>query len=210
MTKYLTALALLAVLALAAVLQPAPARANGVPIRIPLSYLTGLSSWGPVEARGEAELSFSEAIVRLDARGLPALTGEQYQLWLVKSGTNKAATVGTFTAPGGVAGFTGKVSDMEGYDYDLLIITVEPLNDTDPAPSAKRSIGGFFTPVRAPESAAGSGVSADAQPATLPQTGDVLPAPVAANPTRRLIASSLIGGGALVLLITARRRKATR
>jgi len=33
-------------------LAPQPAYANGVPIRVPLTYLAGLSNWGPPEARG--------------------------------------------------------------------------------------------------------------------------------------------------------------
>ncbi len=196
---------LLALLALA--LLPRPAHANGVPIRIPLSYLSGLSNYGAPDARGEAELSFSEAFLRLDARGLPALRGEVYQVWLVKSGTNKAVAVGTFNGgPDGVAGFTGKLTSVEGYDYDLLLITVEPAADADPAPSAKRSIGGFFTPINKQEQAAG--ITPDTQPATLPNTGEV--APDTGNGARHGIAMLLFGLGGLSAFASLKRMRSTR
>lgn len=119
---------LLAVLLLGcAALTARPAAANGIPIRVPLTYLAGRSTWGPTDARGEAAIRYSEAALRLDARGLPQLTGETYAVWLVKSGTNKAVAVGTFTSPGGVAGFTGKLANLDGYEYDLVMITAESL-----------------------------------------------------------------------------------
>ena len=40
----------------------------------------------------------------------------------------------------------GKIVGIDGYDYDLLQITVEPVPAPDPAPSSKRSNGGYFTP----------------------------------------------------------------
>lgn len=92
-------------------------------------------------------MSFAAALIRIDVRGLPALTGETYQAWLVKSATNQAVPVGAFPGdPGGIAGYTGKLTNLEGYDYDLLMITVEPVADTDPGPSARRVVGGFFQP----------------------------------------------------------------
>lgn len=198
----LLALALLAAL----VLVPSAVRANGVPIRIPLTYVNGLSNWGPVDARGEAEVALAEAIVKLDARGLPVLTGETYQVWLAKSGTNKAISVGTFNAaPDGTAGFTGKLTGLDGYDYDLVLLTVEPLADPDPAPSAKRSIGGYFSPLKKQDSSA-PGIAADTQPATLPNTGDTLPAPNSASRHGPAIVLFVFGG--LMLYLTARRRRA--
>jgi hypothetical protein len=187
-------------------LAPRPARANGVPIRVPLTYLSGLSNWGPPEARGEAELSFSEALIRVDVRGLPALKNESYQLWLGKSGTNKATVAGSFTvAADGVGGYTGKLTAMEGYDYDLVLITVEPSPDADPAPTAKRSIGGFFTPIKKQDSP--GGIASDVQPAALPNTGDV---PAAAQPepsNRRKLAMMLFGIGGVSMFLAVRRAK---
>ncbi|HZQ38256.1 MAG TPA: anti-sigma factor [Dehalococcoidia bacterium] len=187
-------------------------RANGVPLRIPLAYLAGLSNWGPQDATGSVEMSFAEGIVKLDAKGLPQLSGQQYQLWLVKSATNKAFSLGTFSADANRAvAYTGKISGIDGYDYDLLQITVEPVPDPDPAPAAQRSIGGFFTPIKQVDNGSG-GISSDVMPASLPNTGDA-PADVApGQPTahglsRHALGILLIGVGATVLITTLRRRR---
>ncbi len=208
-----TGLAVLA-LALAALLfgtgAASPARANGVPLRIPLSYLAGLSNWGPTDASGSVEMSFAEGIVKLDAHGLPQLNGQQYQLWLVKSATNKAFSLGTFNADAsGAVSYAGKISGIDGYDYDLVQITVEPVPDPDPAPAAQRSIGGFFTPIKQVDNGTG-GITSDVMPATLPNTGDAPAAvstPTAHRLSRHALGVVLIGVGAVVLITTLRRRR---
>jgi hypothetical protein len=204
----------LALLAVALGLLAMPSRAahaNGVPIRIPLSYLSGLSNWGPQEAHGEAEISYAEALIKVDAEGLTPLKNENYQLWLVKSGTNRAVPIATFNAPAdGIVGYTGTMKGLDGYDYDLVIITVEPAADSDPSPSDKRSIGGFFAPLKKPDPAAPAG-SSDTMPAVLPNTGDAVPPPPTPkqNP-RHAIALALfaIGGASLYLTIRRPRRPA--
>lgn len=182
------------------------AQANGVPMRIPLSYLTGVSNYGPQDAGGNAELSFSEGILKLDVTGLPALTNETYQVWMVKSGTNKAVAVGTFnTGADGTGGFTGKLTGLDGYDYDLISLTVEPVPDSDPAPSAKRTIGGFFTPIKKQDVPVAGGVISDTQPATLPNTGDRVPQQ---NHGRRHAAAALLFAvGGVSAYLTLRRRR---
>lgn len=183
------------------------ARANGVPMRVPLTYLAGLSNSGPTDARGEAEISFAEGLIRVDVRGLPRLNGELYQVWLAKSGTNRAVAVGSFnTGADGLGGYSGRMSGLEGYDYDLVILTIEPQPDPDPAPSAKRSIGGFFTLIQKPGPGAPALV-ADTRPSELPRTGDVPAAPARGN--REWAALALIGAGG-ALLKMAQRRKAQR
>ncbi len=187
-------------------------RANGVPLRIPLSYLSGLSNWGPQDAAGSVEMSFAEDIVKLDAHGLPQLSGQQYQLWLVKSATNKAFSLGTFNADAsGAVSYSGRISGIDGYDYDLLQITVEPVPDPDPAPAAQRSIGGFFTPIKQVDNGSG-GINSDVQPASLPNTGDAPAAAPAATHglSRHALGIVLIGVGATVLITTLRRRRPAR
>jgi hypothetical protein len=194
----------LALLLLAFALAPGWALANGVPLRVPLTYLAGLSNSGPTDARGEAEISFAEGLIRVDVRGLPRLSGEVYQVWLAKSGTNKAVAVGTFnTGPDGVGSFSGRLTDLEGYDYDLIILTIEPQPDPDPAPSAKRSIGGFFTLIQRSEGRAPALVS-DTRPAEPPKTGDLPPAP--RKGAREGAALALFGTGGALLLLAQRRR----
>lgn len=182
---------------------PEQAAANGVPVRIPLTYLSGLSTWGPQEARGEAELSFSEAMLRVDIRGLPALAGETYHLWLVKSATNKATAAGTFTSDGSLASYTGALTGLDGYDYDLLMVTVEPAADLDPLPSARRSLGGFFTAIKKSENA--SAIISDTQPAELPKTGEAAPSLGDAMPSR--LGLTLIGLGVVVIVVMMKRTR---
>lgn len=197
-------LAVTAVLGWASGMGAAVARANGVPLRIPLTYLAGLSNSGPTDARGEAELSFAEGLIRVDVRGLPRLTGEVYQVWLVKSGTNRAVAVGSFnTGPDGLGGYSGRMVGLEGYDYDLVILTIEPQPDPDPAPSGKRSIGVFFTLIQKPERGAPA-LAADTRPAELPKTGDPPSAPT--NGNRRWAALALFGTGGALLLLAQRGR----
>jgi hypothetical protein len=179
------------------------AAANGVPIRIPLAYLSGLSTWGPQEARGEAELSFSEAFLRVDIRGLPALSGESYHLWLVKSATNKATAAGSFTSDGSLASYTGTLTGLDGYDYDLLMVTVEPSADADPLPSGKRSLGGFFTAIKKAENT--SSIISDTQPAELPKTGEAAPVSGDAAPNR--LGLTLIAVGVVAVLFTLKRTR---
>lgn len=200
--------AVLALTVLGALVAPGRARANGVPIRIPLAYVPGLSNAGPQDARGEAEISFSEALVRLDARGLTPLAGEQYVIWLAKSGTNRAVAVGPLTVgPDGTAGYTGKLAGLDSYDYDLVILTLEPQPDTHPTPSEKRSIGGFFQPIKRTEQAA-PGIASDTMPATLPNTGE--PAPAAPRAGNRISGVMLMVGGGMVLFLTMRRWRVRR
>jgi len=197
---------LLGVVAALVVLAPAlrfggdRAYANGVPIRIPLTWLSGLSTYGSPEAAGEAELSFAEAVIRLDARGLPALAGESYRIWLVKSGSNRSIAVGSFRGnANGVAGYTGKLN-VEGYDWDLLIVTVEPEPDADPAPSDRRTIGGFFQSLKRQDNPGSIGT--DTQPATLPDTGDG--ADLRRQEPRSRLGVALIVGGVVLALTVIR------
>lgn len=184
---------------------PTPARANGVPQRIQLAYQPGLSNWGPQDARGEAELSFAEMVVHVEASGLPALDGESYALWLANSSTNKAVPVGALAlGPDGSAAYDGKLTNLDGYDYDLLMVTVQPGTAAAGAPSAKRSIGGFFTAIKKQDAAA---VPSDTQPTTLPNTGDATP-PTPVN-HRHTIALALfaLGGASLYLTMRTLRTK---
>jgi hypothetical protein len=131
------------------------------------------------------------------------LRSETYQLWLGKSGTNKAVAVGSFNGGvDGIAGYTGKLAGLDGYDYDLLLITVEPSPDPDPAPSNKRSIGGFFTPIKKQDNGAG-GVASDVQPASLPNTGESVP-DTSGSP-RHTLAMILFALGGLSMFAAMRR-----
>lgn len=156
------------------------ARANGVPTLVRLSYLDGLSNWGPREASGTLELALGEGYVKVDAVGLPRLNNEQYQGWLVNSQSNDAISIGTFNAaPSGGTSYKGTLPTTPNFGFDLFIVTVEPSPDDIPTPSDRRTIGGRFSLIgqRNPDGSfaapntfgAGGGA---AGPKQLPNTGD--------------------------------------
>lgn len=172
-------------------------RANGVPTIILLSYIEGLSTWGPQDATGEVEISFSEGYARVTASGLPALGADRdYQGWLVNSDSNAAVTIGRFDADqNGEISFEGTLPPIDDFGFDLFLITVEPDPDAGLQPTADRTIGGYFSLVTAaatdPQSSADTAASGavqqqegqqegqqqdqqplQQQPAELPSTGD--------------------------------------
>ena len=52
-------------------------------IKIFLNYLPEFSNYGPTDASGVAEISIGEAWVDLTIDGLPQLTDEHYEAWLI-------------------------------------------------------------------------------------------------------------------------------
>lgn len=163
--------------ALAAV---APARANGVPISVALKYME-LSNFGPKEATGTADLLFAEGIVRVNATGLPALSDQRYQAWLVNSEQGDAISAGRFNADAsGKVAFQGSLPPISNFGFDLLILTVESEPDDAPQPSERRSIGGRFSLVgqtavdgtKETASQAAGAAGGVGAPRQLPNTGD--------------------------------------
>ena len=98
-------------------------QANGTPIRIVLSYLNGVSSFGPRNATGVAELITSEGEVRLQAAGLQKLgDDEQYELWISSTTANERMPLGPDGAPLAPFGFMkvtipGKTGSTGGQAY---------------------------------------------------------------------------------------------
>lgn len=144
-----------------------PAQANGTPIRIVLSYLNGVSNFGPQNATGTAELITSEGEVRLTAAGLQKLPdNEQYRLWIVSNTTNERMSLATFDATETPNGTVSRVDvvlrdPIPEKPWDLMVVTVEARGSEPTAPSQRRAIAGRFPTVP------GGG----AQPAQLPNTG---------------------------------------
>ena len=157
----------------------AVARANGVPTIVELSYLDGLSTWGPEDATGELEISFGEGYARLSTFGLPALPGRVYQGWIVNSESYDAISIGRFNADAAdEVAFEGTLPTITEFGFDLFIITVEPDPDDAPQPTGDRSIGGRFSlvgpdPTESTSAAdITSGADTTQQPGQLPATGD--------------------------------------
>jgi hypothetical protein len=130
---------------------PAPASANGSTIRVALSYLPGVSNWGPDNATGMVELVRAEGDVRLSVLGLPRLTDGLYQLWLVdlKSGTQYS--LGKFNVTANGQGDLETVADIQNVQFDLVVISVEPEPDPSSNADSRLSIAGrYAAPVATP------------------------------------------------------------
>jgi hypothetical protein len=148
------------------------ARGNGVPTLVDLSYIE-LSNSGPEDATGVAELIFAEGIVRVEADGLPTLTGELYQGWLVNSEQGDAISAGTFNADAeGVVSYEGVLPPIADFGFDLFILTIEPDPDDAPQPTERRSIGGYFTLIGDATTDGASSETPLNEPGELPATGD--------------------------------------
>lgn len=146
--------------------------ANGVPVMVQLSYID-LSNSGPRDATGTAELVLAEGLVRLQAVGLPALTGKRYQGWLVNSQGGDAVSIGRFNADAsGRVAYNGTLPPIADFGFDLVILTIEPEPDTAPQPSGERSIGGYFSLVGQRAADGSRGEAASGAPGRLPNTGD--------------------------------------
>lgn len=152
------------------------AQANGVPTLVRLSYLDGLSNWGPRDASGTLELALGEGYAKVDAVGLPRLSGQKYQGWLVNSQSNDAISIGSFNAGASTTSYRGTLPTVPNFGFDLFIITVEPDPDDAPTPSSQRAIGGRFSLI-GQRNADGSFADpaaggASGGPRQLPNTGD--------------------------------------
>ena len=105
----------------------APAAANGNPVSIVLSYLTGISTWGPTNATAVAEFIAKEGEVHLAATGLPQLRGEHYQVWVANDATGEYMALGTFNAADDDVAKVDLYLDDAVPDrgWNLLLISVE-------------------------------------------------------------------------------------
>lgn len=166
-----------------------PVAANGAPIKIFLNYLPEFSNYGPTDASGVAEISIGEAWVDLTIDGLPQLTDEHYEAWLIGAGEQQMISVGTFNsgADGHVDYFV-ELSELPDIDYRFFVVTVETDSDDNPEPDPRRTIAGIFPDpklqivIETPTPTLEAGVTATLgppitpnAPGTLPVTGVPLP-----------------------------------
>ena len=163
------AAAALVLLAVAASVRPGDARANGVPQLVKLTYLTGVSNWGPKEAEGVLEFSFAEAYARVDVKNLKPADGFTYEGWLT-GGAGAPFLVGKITTQAsGIGLLDAKLTNLRRFDYDTFVIAARgpavPAGEMPP----QLSIAGRFT-VLADKS--GGSAGGDLRPAELPNTGE--------------------------------------
>ncbi|HHX64923.1 MAG TPA: FliA/WhiG family RNA polymerase sigma factor [Chloroflexi bacterium] len=125
---------------------PYVALANGTGVTVYLGYLPEVSSWGNLEAEGEAYVNIGEGYLNLQVTGLPSRDDVQYEVWLVPAeDRQRMISVGTFEVDeSGAASAEYYRQDLPVLEYRFLVITAEPSSDTDPAPDEKRALAGVF------------------------------------------------------------------
>jgi len=140
-------------------------RAEAFPVRVILSHVPKVSTFGPPQATGVALLTLSEGDVRADFVDLPVLgESDRYALWLRRSDTGAVYFLGTFNASGLPVTHVDLLlpEPIPDAGWDTVLVTVEPEPDPDPAPDARIVLVGALP---------GTPVELDLLPPTLPQTG---------------------------------------
>lgn len=170
-----------------------PARANGVPQMVKLTYLEGVSNWGPKDAEGVLQFSFAEAYARLEVKNLKPVDGYSYEAWLVAP-DGAALRVGPVAPKAdGVATVEAKLENLARYDYNLVVVAGRAAAAKDTALPAQKSIAGRFT---VSTDARGSSVNG-VRPDLLPETGEPSPG----WPWGRIITTGATAGGVAVMLV---------
>jgi hypothetical protein len=141
-----------------------PARANGTPIQLRLTWLEGVSNFGPHNAIATGEMITSEAELRLTTAGLAKLPDDQeYQVWISVAGTDRMRLVGFQVNDQGVARVDTVVpGGIPEKAWDLVVLTVGAKGSTPTAPGENRAIAGRFSM---------SNPTGVAVPKVLPDTG---------------------------------------
>ncbi len=186
-----------------------PAHANGVPQLVKLTYLDGISNWGPTTGEGVLEFSFAEAYAKVDVKNLVPQEGFTYDGWL-SNPDGDALFVGEIAVDSaGIGKFEGSLADLEKYDYNVFVVAARPAGTAVPAKiPGEKSIAGRFTVLGDSGEAS---TSADIRPATLPETGEKAESPLQANSGRILyvLAVMAVASGAVFTIRRIQRGRAT-
>ena len=178
------------------------ARANGVPQLVKLTYLEGVSNFGPRNAEGVLEFSFAEAFARVDVKNLPPADGYTYEGWLT-GGSDAPFLVGEIQVDAaGIGVLETKLAGLASYDYDLFVVAARGVGAADGAMPADRSIAGRFTVISDTTGTA----AGDLRPASLPETGEKPPLSTPQRLGRVFMIAGPTAGLALILLSLNRRR----
>lgn len=161
------AFAAVGVLALASL--PASTLANGVPQLVKLTYVEGISNWGPADAEGVLEFSFAEAYARLDVKRLPPAEGVTYEGWLLGPDGMQLYVADLTVDATGIGGFDVRLPSLDSYDYDTFVIAVRDEGAPTGQLPSTLSIAGRFTVIGDDGTTTNPG---DARPSTLPDTGE--------------------------------------
>jgi hypothetical protein len=177
------------------------AHANGVPQLVKLTYVEGISNWGPENAEGVLEFSFAEAYAKVDVKNLVPQEGYTYDGWLTAP-DGASLFVGEIPVDAtGIGQFDGSLANLDRYDYTMFVIAARPAGGLLPTEvPAERSIAGRFTVLD--DNGGTAGGEGDIRPTTLPETGEKAPSFFEANAGRVLyvIAVMAVSAGAAVTI----------
>jgi hypothetical protein len=139
---------------------PSTARAEERGLRVPLSYVHGVSNWGPTDVLGTATVWPQEGVAELSVQLLPRLTdGDTYAWWVMNSTTEDVLRLGTFnTNDAGDAHVDTFLMGSLPAHANMVLITVSHPGDTVNRPGGMRSISGYLvSPAQAlPSNGAGA------------------------------------------------------
>ena len=163
------AAAALVLLAVATAGRPGDARANGVPQLVKLTYLEGVSNWGPKDGEGVLEFSFAEAYARVDVKNLKPAEGFSYEGWLT-GGTGAPLLVGKINVQAsGIGLLDAKLTNLKRFDYNMFVVAARGPGAPSGEMPPQHSIAGRFTVLA---DTAGGSAAGDLRPAELPNTGE--------------------------------------
>lgn len=145
------------------------ARANGVPQLVKLTYLDGVSNFGPKNAEGVLEFSFAEAYARIELKNLVPVEGYTFEAWMTGPSGNPYF-VGPLTVPAnGVASIETKLQGLQRYDYNLFIVAARKAGAATGKLPEQKSIAGRFAVIA--DGAQGAAAGDAGRPGELPDTG---------------------------------------
>lgn len=179
------------------------AEANGVPQLVKLTYLDGVSNYGPKDAEGVLEFSFAEAYAHVDVKNLKPVDGYTFEGWL--TGAGSPLFVGKVTPDAsGVGSMEAKLENLANYDYNTFVIAARKSGAAAGSLPTDISIAGRFTVIGDDGKATGAG---DVKPSTLPDTGEKPAMTTRERIGRTLTIAGAAAGAALLFLRYWRSRR---
>jgi hypothetical protein len=193
----------LAVLCAATLFPASAVHANGVPQLVKLTYLQGVSNYGPEDAEGVLEFSFAEAYARVDVKNLKQPDGYTFEGWLVGGGGEPLLVGEIPVNSAGVGAMETKLDKLTRYDYNQFVVAARgPASPPGTLP-AQKSIAGRFTVIQD----SGTATPGDVRPATLPDTGQAEP-PSTMDRLGRVVMVVGVGSGVAIIVLAYLRRRA--
>ncbi len=172
------------------------ASANGVPQLVKLTYLEGISNFGPKDAEGVLEFSFAEAYAHTDVKNLKPADGYTYEGWLL--GPGKPLFVGKLEPnSSGIGSMDVKLEDLASYDYNTFVIAARKAGAPEGQLPADVSIAGRFTVIGDDGKSQAGG---DIRPGALPDTGEKAPPTLRERAGRTLMVTGAVAGVSLLFL----------